>query len=253
MQVSMRQVKFTIYYIGELVPKAILSANLTQATLFRLIDKHEVTLLIDEVDVSFKRNEDLISLVNSGYMKKTANVYRCEGDKYEVKSFQSWSAKVLCGIGRLPETTESRSIRIEIKKKKSNETTRKFSVYELDEFEGIKQKCLRFAMDNIDLLKSVSPKFPEGIGDRDRDNWHPLLGIAEITGKDWPQRSAQACLELSGFEVEDEEPKVQLLEDIKDIFKYGRRGRTSDNNSFNKIVLVTGTTLDGMETWKTNH
>ena len=90
------------------------------------------------------------------------------------------------GIGRLPETTESRSIRIEIKKKKSNETTRKFSVYELDEFEGTKQKCLRFAMDNIDLLKSVSPKFPEGIEDRDGDNWRPLLGISEIAGKDWP-------------------------------------------------------------------
>lgn len=103
--------------IGELVPNPILTANLTQATLFRLVDKHEVTLLLDEVDVSFKRNEDLISLVNSGYMKKTAKVLRCVGEKHEVKSFQCWSAKVLCGIGRLPETTESRSIRIEIKKK----------------------------------------------------------------------------------------------------------------------------------------
>ena len=63
-------------------------SNLTQATIFRLVDKHAVTLLIDEVDVSFKRNEDLISLVNSGYMKKTANVYQYEGDKHEVKSFQ---------------------------------------------------------------------------------------------------------------------------------------------------------------------
>ena len=141
-------------------------------------------------------------------LQKTANVYRCEGDKHEVKSFQSWSAKVLCGIGRLPETTESRSIRIEIKKKKANEPVRKFSVYELDEFDGIKQKCLRFAMDNIELLESFSPKFPEDMGDRDRDNWYPLLGIAEIAGKDWPQRAAQACLELSGVEVEDEEPKV---------------------------------------------
>ena len=209
--------------IGELVPNPILTANLTPATLFRLVDKHEVTLLLDEVDVSFKRNEDLISIVNSGYIKKTSKVIRCVGDKHESKSFQSWSAKVLCGIGRLSETTESRSIRIEIKKKKSNETTRKFSVYELDEFEGTKQKCLRFAMDNIDLLKSVSLKFPEGIGDRDGDNWRPLLSISEIAGKDWPQRAAQAYLELSGVEIEDEEPKVQLLEDIKNIFNMKRK------------------------------
>ena len=73
-------------------------------------------------------------------------------------------------------------------------------------------------MDNIDLLKSVSPKFPEGIEDRDRDNWRPLLGISEIAGKDWPQRATQAYLGLSGVEIEDEEPKVQLLEDIKNIF-----------------------------------
>ena len=119
-------------------------------------------------------------------MKKTANALRCVGEKHDVKFFQGWSAKVLCGIGRLPETTESRSIRIEIKKKKSNETTRKFSVYELDEFEGIKQKCLRFRIDNIDLLESVSPKLPEDIGDRDRDNWRPLLGISEIAGKERP-------------------------------------------------------------------
>ena len=58
------------------------------------------------------------------------------------------------------------------------------SVYELDEFKRIKQKCSRFAMDNIKLLESVSPKFPESIGDR--DNWHRLLGISEIAGKDWP-------------------------------------------------------------------
>ena len=55
---------------------------------FRLVDKQVITSLIDEVEVSFKSNEDLISLVNSGYMKKTANVSRCEGDKHEVKSFQ---------------------------------------------------------------------------------------------------------------------------------------------------------------------
>lgn len=73
-------------------------------------------------------------------------------------------------------------------------------------------------MDNIDLLKSVSPKFPEGMEDRVRDNWRPLLGISEIAGKDWPQRAAQAYLGLSGVEIEDEEPKVQLLEDIKNIF-----------------------------------
>jgi len=152
-------------------------------------------------------------------MEKTATVYRCDGDNNEVKSFRSWGAKVLCGIGRLPETTESRSIRIEIRKKTTDEKVEKFSLYKLDKFEVIKQKCFRFAMDNIDTLTDPSPAIPENIGDRDADNWHPLLAIAEIAGEEWPQKAIQACLRLSGIEVEDEDPKVQLLEDIQSIFK----------------------------------
>ena len=45
-------------------------------------------------------------------MKKTANALRCVGEKHDVKFFQGWGAKVLCGIGhylKLPNPVLSES------------------------------------------------------------------------------------------------------------------------------------------------
>ena len=55
------------------------------------------------------------------------------------------------------------------------------------------------------------------MNDRARDNWEPLLAIAEACGGDWPARARDAALRLSGID-EDETLGIQLLEDLQWLF-----------------------------------
>ena len=204
---------------GPLMPKNLATANLTTATLFRLVDSYGISLCIDEADQAFNSNEDLISLVNAGYLRNTAYVPRCEGPENKVKMYSAFCAKLIAGIGRLKETTESRCIKISLRKKNREESVEKLPHSKLSEFDHIPQKCFRWAEDSIDDLKEINPTIPESLSDRQGDNWKPLLAIAELIGGGWPEQAREAALEISGTnENEDSEIRILLLEDIHNYF-----------------------------------
>lgn len=207
--------------VGELLPRSFSTANMTTANAYRMVDKFSVSLCIDEVDQSLKNNEELIALVNSGYTRKTAQVPRCEGDKNEVKVFNSFCGKLLAGIGKLPGTTDSRSIKIHLKKKTKMEQVERLLFHELDVFGSIKSRCARIALDYTQALRLADPKIPEKLGDRDSDNWRPLLSIADLAGGEWPDRARKAALVLATDSDGEDGPAVQLLEDMRDLFLEG--------------------------------
>ena len=204
--------------MSELLPKCLLTANVTTASMFRLIDKLGISIGIDEADGAFKENPELLSLVNASYTRKTAQVPRCAPETNDVEMFSVWGPKVICGIGKLPPTTEDRSIIIKLIKKKNTEKMERFRFDRLDAFEELKRKLKRFSDDNIEALKeAVDPELPDQLGDRPADNWRPLIMIADITGGDWPYKARNAALTLHDSQ-EDEELLVHLLRDIKAIF-----------------------------------
>ncbi len=204
--------------ISEMLPKCLLSANITPASMFRLIDKFEASVGIDEADGAFKENYELISLVNSSYTRSTAQVPRCASETNEVELFSVWGAKVICGIGKLPPTTEDRSIVIHLKKKRNIEKIEKFRYDKLGAFGDLKSKLKRFASDHIEALKEADdPKLPEQLGDRPADNWRQLILIADLVDEGWSEKAREAALALNDSQ-EDEEKLVHLLRDIRRIF-----------------------------------
>jgi hypothetical protein len=81
---------------------------------------------------------------------------------------------------------------------------------------------VRWAQDNLERLRAASPVTPSSLDDRAADAWEPLLAIADLAGEDWAHRARKAAQELSGEDVkEDDEIKVLLLADIRDIFETG--------------------------------
>jgi len=205
--------------IGHLLPKNAFSSNFTTPVMFRLVDSYKVSLCIDEVDSNFRRNEELVSLVNSGHRREGAVAYRCSGDSNEPTAYNSWSGKALAGIGKLPETTESRSIQILMRKKKKDEKIDKIRKHHSKNFEILKQKCRKIAFDNVNILRDYEPKIPQELGDRQTDNWEPLLAIADLAGGDWPTWGRQAAVALSCQGKEDEISKKEvLLADLRKIF-----------------------------------
>jgi hypothetical protein len=95
--------------LGVLTPKALRTESLTPAVLFRLVEGHEPTLLLDETDGYLKEANDLRGLLNAGH-KRGAMALRCEGENNTVRSFKAFAPAALAGIGELPGTLHDRSI-----------------------------------------------------------------------------------------------------------------------------------------------
>jgi hypothetical protein len=86
------------------------------------LDKERPTLLFDEVDAVFgkkaREREDLRSMFNSGY-RRGGKVLRMGGSNYtKLERFQVFGPKALAGLGDLPGTLSSRSLRIELKRRR---------------------------------------------------------------------------------------------------------------------------------------
>lgn len=70
----------------------------------------------------------------------------------------------------------------------------------------------------MEALKVADPNLPDVLNDRAKDNWRPLLAIAEAIGADWAEEACLAAERLSG-EDDDETPAILLLEDLELLFE----------------------------------
>ena len=113
-----------------------LTASVSSAALFRLLEAHQPTFLIDEADTIFARtrngdprNEDLRGIVNAGH-RRGAVVIRCvgEGAAITTKAFRVFGPVALAGIGQLPDTIHDRSVVIALRRRRSDDASTSFVV-----------------------------------------------------------------------------------------------------------------------------
>jgi hypothetical protein len=194
----------------------------SEAVLYRKME-FEPTLMLDETDAAFDRTngstEPLRALLNAGNRRGTF-VPRCVGPTQQLVDFPTFSAKVLAGIGALPDTVADRSILVRLARKRPDEPTRRFRRREALELAGpIALELASWAQDAIADLEVARPAVPDALDDRAEEGWEPLLAIAGLAGGTWPERARRAALETSaGREAEDEALGPQLLRDIRDVF-----------------------------------
>ena len=102
----------------------------TEAVLFRKIQAHCPTLLLDEIDTVFTQGaadpnkEGIRAVLNAGY-ERGATVPRCQGPNHELKEFAVFCPKAIAGIANLPDTVASRSIKIPLARRKPGEKIQK--------------------------------------------------------------------------------------------------------------------------------
>lgn len=224
--------------LGSLVFKPLPASNITAAALFRAVEKWGPTLLIDEADSFLKNSDELRGVLNSGHTRNTAYVIRTVGDENEPKTFSTWSPKVIALIGSLPGTLEDRALVIPMRRKRPDEMVAKLRADRMDSFQEIARRCVRWAMDNLDTLKSADPEVPSCLNDRAADNWRPLLAIADVVGGAWPTKARSVAEILSGDELEDEAAAVMLLEDIRNFFKEKNTERLPSANIVEKLIAM---------------
>jgi hypothetical protein len=196
----------------------------TEAVLFRKIARDAPTLLLDEVDTIFKgpstdRTEGLRAVLNSGY-RRGATVDRCTGrDKEKLAAFRVFSAKVLAGIGTLPDTVNDRCIPIVLARRKRDEPVRRFRLREVQrEAAPIREALCEWTAGAVPMLRTARPDMPEGLLDRAEEVWEPLIAVADMAGAEWPALARSAALELNGGESATESLGVRLLAGIREVF-----------------------------------
>ena len=201
-------------------PYALPAANISAATVYRVIEARRPTLILDELDSFLPGNEWLRGILNSGHDPQFAFVLRCARGDHEPRQFSTWTPMALELIGRLPETLEDRSIEIRMRRKLPAEKVERFRKKQAAEIKStLLHKCARWAHDHLAALRGQEPPLPPAVlNDRAADSWEPLFAIAHVVGGMWPERARQAAVALARAGGEDDSIRARLLSDLRTLF-----------------------------------
>lgn len=216
------------------------AANLSGAALGRTIELYKPFVFLDEVDTYVDKNHpDLLGILNSGHDRDGAFMLRCVGDDHAPTKFSTWAPMVLAGIGgRMPDTTRSRCIALQMRRKLKTESVERITRVTKREGAALGARAKRWATDNEELIRAADEACietnPDGSwladvpDERDSDNWRSLVSVAQVIGGAWWQTAKDAALRATVESGElDEEPSVLLLGDLRTIFEDEDKMRTA--------------------------
>jgi Protein of unknown function (DUF3631) len=217
--------------LRELVPSPFATANISDAALFRLIDKvirdgGPPTLFIDEVDKLISAAEhgqrrDMVGLLNDGYRRNGQRVYRMGGSKgTDLQDFDVFCPKALAGLsGCLPLTLRSRCIPIDVKRRRSDEPIEDFYPEDVEtETLQLRAELQAWAEPAVKKLLPMRPPRVEGVRDRTNEVWRPLLAIAELAGREVNTRARRTVRALYCGGNDEPSEGLRLLGDCRTVF-----------------------------------
>jgi putative DNA primase/helicase len=220
-----------------LVMRPLSTANATASAIFRVVEMHEPTLLIDEADTFLSENEDLRGILNSGH-RQGGSVIRTVGKDFEPRVFSTYSACAIALIGKLPATLTDRSVPIDLRRRRPDEAVEAFRFDSTSPLDQLARQAARWVADNGNQIRSANPEMPAGVFNREADNWRPLLAIADAAGGEWPARARRAVQGAAG--KDDQSARVTLLADIRAIFAERHTDRLPSAELVEALVAIEG-------------
>jgi hypothetical protein len=206
--------------LKHLVREALTAEGMTASVMVRLIAKSRPTLLMDECDNWIKEDIDLRKVINSGFDPDGhvwINVPTKDG--WEPRPFSTWAPQAVAGLGDLHPTNADRSFKIELDRKPRTTKVSRLRRTDIGPLVDLRLKAARWAKDNLDALRELTPEIPVELNDRAADAWAICIAIADCTGGQWGQWAREAAVVISGDDALDSETiGVQLLSDIRNIF-----------------------------------
>jgi hypothetical protein len=231
-----------------LCPKPWYTIQPTEAVLFRKLQAHCPTLLLDEIDTVFTdktdpNKEGIRAVLNAGF-ERGAVVRRCHGANFELKDSLIFGAKAFAGIGNIPVTIGSRSIKIPMRRRRKDEEVKRLRKRELKaaaEPFGKALEAWRNDKNVIADLCAARPEMPDGLDDRAEDICEPLFAIAEMAGGHWPLDGRAAVLVLkSNSDTDNEDRTIQLLLAIREIFQNWTDDHISSRDLLHQLIEQDG-------------
>lgn len=160
--------------------------------------------------------------MNSGF-KRGSEVIVCDVKSNEPRRFPTFGAVVLAGIGTtsIPETITDRSVLIEMRRKRADESITEFESDEVEHlFYPVRDYLQSWMRFNSPRLRPLRPVLPSELNSRAKDTWKPLFKIAELSGETWKARAVTASRELSLKDEGSDDGSLSLraLSDIREFF-----------------------------------
>jgi putative DNA primase/helicase len=206
----------TLMLLGELVPRPLFTANTTPAAVYRAVEMARPTFLIDEADRFFKRNPELLGLLNAGYIRG-GQVLRLVGEDHDPRQFGCWCPVAMAAIGHFDPTLEDRAVAVGLKRRRRDEPIAPLEIEALAALAPLRGRIARWADDHAAAIGSRRPARVDGLHDRAFDCWKGLLALADEAGGGWPQRAREVAVALAANE-DAESRATLLLRDIRDLF-----------------------------------
>ena len=226
--------------LSKIVFNGDVTINPTESVIFRDITNNLTTLFIDEVEQFRKQDKAthsiLISILNAGF-QRDGSVKRTESDgngSYWVKSYNVYSPKVFAGINAIDDVLQDRTFRIQLYKKKDNETVERYKeTNELRELQqSIRDDLYVFALTNGKAVvglynKEGAIKGLDHLSNRELDIWEPIFLLANLVD-----------LPTSAFNV------TGIMETLsKESFEEKQAESVTQNDTY-KFLTVLKTMLD---------
>jgi len=199
-------------------------ARPSESVLFRKIDSHHPTVLLDEVDTIFNdktgSTEGLRSVFNSGNRRGTKvprNVPQGRG--FALVEFDVFCPKVTAGIGGLPDTILDRAIVISMQRRSRHERGERLRERRSRALGTPLRDELAFHVAAIEDFTLPDEMLPPELDDRAQDGWEPLLAIADAAGGHWPATARKAAVAIHSSRVAaDDNYELRLLHDCAIVF-----------------------------------
>jgi putative DNA primase/helicase len=104
------------------------ASNISASAIFRTMEAHCPTLILDEADSYLQENEEMRGVINSGHEREFAYVIRnvsLPNGELIPSEFSTWCPKAIAMIGMPKRTILSRSVHIRLGRKPKNAKTEK--------------------------------------------------------------------------------------------------------------------------------
>jgi putative DNA primase/helicase len=169
--------------VSGLVSRSLSVANISAASIYRVIEAAHPTLLIDEADTFLSAGDEVAGILNSGHTKAMAFVVRIEkNDLGEMtpKKFSTFCPKLVGMIG-LPKSDAllDRCLMIRLERAVGGASIRPLPPDVFEEFLPLRQKLVRWAQDHVEGLALNYALLPRGSNDRAQNNWSVLASVAQ--------------------------------------------------------------------------
>ncbi|MHA1972986.1 MAG: CHC2 zinc finger domain-containing protein [Candidatus Hodarchaeales archaeon] len=230
----------------------LMSSNITEAAMFRIIELHKPLLLMDEAEhlnPSAKQIENgsgavsLINLLKSGY-KKGGSAIRCEGQDNIPTTFDVFCPKVFAGTKTIDPILEDRTILLKFQRADKDLKLEEYISYQVEERnKSIVDKLHVWGLSHagdvykefLDFNQRRDENISHKIYNREAELWAPYLSIARLIGDDVYQKMLSfANMSITFKENQNKDSKnLMILEELYLwIVKYTARNIQCSDDQF---------------------